>query len=40
MLTEAELRTAMLLVGAPNLVALRAAPRIVVGELADWLVQL
>ena len=37
---EAELRTAMLLVGAPSLVALRAAPRIVVGELADWLEQL
>jgi isopentenyl-diphosphate Delta-isomerase len=37
---EAELRAGMLLVGAPNLAALRAAPRIVVGELADWLEQL
>jgi isopentenyl-diphosphate delta-isomerase len=37
---EAELRTAMLLVGAPNLPALRAAPRVVTGELREWLGQL
>ncbi|HEX6276021.1 MAG TPA: alpha-hydroxy-acid oxidizing protein, partial [Polyangiaceae bacterium] len=37
---EAELRAAMLLVGAPNLAALRVAPRVIVGELRDWLEQL
>jgi isopentenyl-diphosphate delta-isomerase len=37
---EAELRAAMLLVGAKNVRALRAAPRIVVGELKEWLAQL
>jgi isopentenyl-diphosphate delta-isomerase len=37
---EAELRTAMLLVGAKNLAALRAAPRVIVGELKEWLAQL
>jgi isopentenyl-diphosphate delta-isomerase len=36
---EAELKTAMLLVGAKNLAALRSAPRIVNGELAEWLDQ-
>jgi isopentenyl-diphosphate delta-isomerase len=34
---EAELRMAMLLVGAKNLSELRAAPRLVVGELLAWL---
>jgi len=34
---EGELRTAMLLVGAKDLAALRQAPRLVRGELADWL---
>lgn len=33
---ETELRTAMLLVGAQNLAALRQAPRLVRGELAAW----
>jgi isopentenyl-diphosphate delta-isomerase len=37
---EAELRTALLLVGANDLAALRAAPRLVTGELRDWLEQL
>jgi isopentenyl-diphosphate delta-isomerase len=37
---EAELRTAMLLVGAKNLTALRAVPRVIVGELRDWVEQL
>jgi isopentenyl-diphosphate delta-isomerase len=37
---EAEIRTAMLLVGAKNVGALRAVPRVVVGELRDWLEQL
>jgi isopentenyl-diphosphate delta-isomerase len=37
---EAELRTAMLLVGAKNLAALRAAPRVIVGELKEWLEQM
>ena len=37
---EAELRAAMLLVGAKDLGALRAAPRVVVGELKEWLAQL
>jgi isopentenyl-diphosphate delta-isomerase len=37
---EAELRAAMLLVGASNLDALRAAPRLVVGDLREWLSQL
>ncbi len=34
---EAELRAAMLLVGAKDLAALREAPRLVTGELATWL---
>jgi isopentenyl-diphosphate delta-isomerase len=33
---EAELKTAMLLVGARDLAALRRAPRLVRGELAEW----
>jgi len=33
---EAELRAAMLLVGAGTLADLRSAPRIIVGELAAW----
>jgi isopentenyl-diphosphate delta-isomerase len=37
---EAELRAAMLLVGAKNLAALRAAPRVIVGELKEWLAQI
>jgi isopentenyl-diphosphate delta-isomerase len=36
---EAELRAAMLLVGAGSLTELRTAPRIVVGELSAWLEQ-
>jgi isopentenyl-diphosphate delta-isomerase len=36
---EAELRAAMLLVGAGSLATLRTAPRIVVGELRSWLEQ-
>ncbi len=36
---EAELRAAMLLVGASTLGALRSAPRIVLGELAAWVEQ-
>lgn len=36
---EAELRTAMLLVGAKNLSDLRKAPRVIRGELADWVAQ-
>jgi isopentenyl-diphosphate delta-isomerase len=36
---EAELRAAMLLVGAASLAELRSAPRIVVGELSLWLEQ-
>lgn len=34
---EAEIRTAMLLVGAKDLAALRQAPRLVRGDLAAWL---
>jgi isopentenyl-diphosphate Delta-isomerase len=34
---EAELRTAMLLTGSRDLAALRKAPRLVTGELAEWL---
>ena len=34
---EAELRATMLLVGAADLAALRGVPRIVTGELRDWL---
>jgi isopentenyl-diphosphate delta-isomerase len=37
---ERELRTAMLLTGSRNLAALRAAPRVVVGELQAWIEQL
>jgi isopentenyl-diphosphate Delta-isomerase len=33
---EAELRAAMLLTGSRNLAALRRAPRLVTGELAEW----
>ena len=36
---EAELRAALLLTGSANLAALRMAPRVVVGELKDWLAQ-
>jgi isopentenyl-diphosphate delta-isomerase len=36
---ETELRTAMLLVGAGALPRLRCAPKIVVGELAEWIRQ-
>lgn len=36
---EAELKTAMLLVGAPKLSALREVPRMIGGELAEWLRQ-
>jgi isopentenyl-diphosphate delta-isomerase len=36
---EAELRAAMLLVGAGSLAELRRAPRIIVGELSSWLEQ-
>lgn len=34
---EAELRTTMLLVGAAELAGLRAAPRIIRGELSEWI---
>jgi isopentenyl-diphosphate delta-isomerase len=34
---EAELRATLLLTGSANLAALRQAPRVVVGELKDWL---
>lgn len=34
---EAELRAVMLLTGSPNLRALRKAPRLITGELRDWL---
>jgi isopentenyl-diphosphate delta-isomerase len=37
---EVELRTAMLLVGAKTLPALRAVPRVIRGELRDWIEQL
>jgi isopentenyl-diphosphate delta-isomerase len=37
---EAELRTAMLLTGSRTLEDLRNAPRLVVGELAEWLRQI
>jgi isopentenyl-diphosphate Delta-isomerase len=36
---EAELKSAMLLVGARNLAALREAPHLIVGELGEWLRQ-
>jgi len=36
-MVEQELRTAMLLVGARDLSALKTAPRIVVGELEQWM---
>jgi len=36
---ETELRTAMLLVGARDLNALRRVPRVVLGELGEWLKQ-
>lgn len=36
---EDELRTAMLLVGARDLAALRRAPRVVHGELSEWIAQ-
>jgi isopentenyl-diphosphate delta-isomerase len=36
---ETELKTAMLLTGAGNLAELRTAPKLIVGELADWLRQ-
>jgi len=34
---EAEIRGVLLLTGSPNLAALRRAPRVLVGELKDWL---
>ena len=34
---EAELRAALLLTGSADLSALRNAPRVIVGELKDWL---
>jgi isopentenyl-diphosphate delta-isomerase len=37
---ELELKTAMLLVGASNPGALREAPRVILGELGEWLRQL
>ena len=37
---EAELRSALLLTGSPDLTALRQAPRVLVGELKDWLAPL
>ncbi len=36
---EAELRAVMLLVGARDVAALRRAPRVVTGELAEWIAQ-
>ena len=36
----AELRTAMVLTGSPDVAALRRAPRVITGELKDWLAQL
>jgi isopentenyl-diphosphate delta-isomerase len=36
---EAELRAAMLLVGAGSVAALRVSPRIIVGELTSWMTQ-
>lgn len=37
---ESELRTAMVLVGASNVAALRTSPRVIRGELRDWIQQL
>ena len=34
---EAQLRSIMLLVGAPNIAALRQAPRMITGELREWI---
>ncbi len=36
---ERELRTALLLVGAPDVAALRRAPRVLLGELKSWVEQ-
>jgi isopentenyl-diphosphate delta-isomerase len=36
----AELRTAMVLTGSPDLPSLRRTPRVVMGELAQWIAQL
>jgi isopentenyl-diphosphate Delta-isomerase len=36
---EAELRAALLLTGARDLAALRRVPRVISGELKDWLAQ-
>jgi isopentenyl-diphosphate delta-isomerase len=36
---EMELRTALLLAGAPNAAALGSTPRVVIGELAEWMRQ-
>jgi isopentenyl-diphosphate delta-isomerase len=36
---EAELRAALLLTGSSNVAALRRAPRVITGELKDWLAQ-
>ena len=33
---ERELRTALLLIGAPNVAAVRLAPRLLTGELQRW----
>jgi isopentenyl-diphosphate delta-isomerase len=37
---ESELRAVMLLTGSRDVAALRAAPRVVVGELERWIAQL
>ena len=34
---EAELRAALLLIGSKDIAALRLAPRVIIGELKDWL---
>lgn len=36
----AELRTAMVLTGSPNVESLRRAPRVITGELSEWIAQL
>ncbi|MBK6691230.1 MAG: type 2 isopentenyl-diphosphate Delta-isomerase [Myxococcales bacterium] len=36
----AELRAAMVLTGSPSVAALRAAPRVILGDLGQWLAQL
>ena len=37
---EAEIRAAMLLTGSPDVAALRRAPRVLTGELREWISQL